>query len=545
MIGDWSCGGLNVLGDAYCLANSNDDTTTVVNTEPEDLSEKLLLLSWRDPRKTGSDWTIVVVTNSDTDDEEEEAVEAAAATTTTYHVHKRILSVGPRSSRYFANVFHNEAGRPQQHRYNQSQSTRITLDAHDAASFPVLLDFMYDPTYQQQQQQQNSGTGDNEEEEEPGSMGTFAVAEDLTPVHGVSLRHLARVFACEGLMVAVTKWIHHDMSGHTGPVYYVQAQVYGDDELFESAKRFCLEQFVQLETKTLLQLPLALFRSLIVEVINTTTTQHLRRSSSTTSSNSNPSKSKTSNYDYTDGNNNEEPHIAEEKATATNDVEDRITTVSSHVSEVVCQYFETHPERLTVPVLLELTSPTVMPYIAAESAIGLTALIRRDVHPHDLPHHHPQDGDDDPDDDDWPRFVTLCARCAQAVVRQYGWKEFNIAAAVEEYVYGPSLCGDARAGGATGRARLESLFFATSFSAALDRAQQEANQSEETSRSGSMTKKQQRETLQQHNEDLVWQNQKLKEEVDQYKSVLAGTNEELLMLRSQVKHLKHAAIVHH
>ena len=42
MIGDWSCGGLNVLGDAYCLANSNDDTTTVVNTEPEDFSENLL-----------------------------------------------------------------------------------------------------------------------------------------------------------------------------------------------------------------------------------------------------------------------------------------------------------------------------------------------------------------------------------------------------------------------------------------------------------------------------------------------------------------------
>merc|ERR1711865_755810 len=109
-------------------------------------------------------------------------------------------------------------------------------------------------------------------------------------------------------------------------------------------------------------------------------------------------------------------------------------------------------------------------------------------------------GDDDPDDDDWTRFVTLCARCAQAVVRQYGWQEFNIAAAVEEYVYGPSLCGDARAGGATGRARLESLFFATSFSAALDRAQQEVNQSEETSRLRSR-KKQQLETLQQHNED--------------------------------------------
>ena len=130
-------------------------------------------------------------------------------------------------------------------------------------------------------------------------------------------------------------------------------------------------------------------------------------------------------------------------------------------------------------------------------------------------------------------------------MRQYGWQAFNITAAVEEYVYGPSLCGDARAGGATGRARLESLFFATSFSAALDRAQQEANQSDETSRSGSMKKKQQLETLQQHNEDLVWQNQTLKEEVDQYKSVLARTNEELLMLRSQVKHLKHSAIVHH
>ena len=48
-----------------------------------------------------------------------------------YLVHISILSVGPRSSKHFANLFIRQGSN-----YNQSQTTRIELDEQDADSFP-------------------------------------------------------------------------------------------------------------------------------------------------------------------------------------------------------------------------------------------------------------------------------------------------------------------------------------------------------------------------------------------------------------------------
>ena len=81
---------------------------------------------------------------------------------------------------------------------------------------------------------------------------------------------------------------------------------------------------------------------------------------------------------------------------------------------------------------------------------------------------------------------------------------------------------------------LDSLLFATSFAAALERAQ-----SDFQSVDGDSSKsKKQIEKLQRENDDLQWQNEGMKDEVDKYKKVLAGTKDELLQLRQQVKELK-------
>ena len=423
-----SCG--RFLGETYFEAEGDDDVSKV---------EKAPALSWRgDPMETFSDWTIIVATSE--------------FDSRTYHVHKTILSVGPRSSRYFSRLFMEGCSR-----YNQSQSsTRIELDEQDADSFPLFLDFMYDTS------------ADIEDDE---SL-TLNVNDDFSTMNAVSLRHLARVFDCEGLMLAVNKFIQKDLSLKTGPVYLVQAHLYQDDRLIDSAKRLCIENFSRIETRSIVRLPLELFKSIITSVIERSKSSHIG--------------------------------VEEEES------------LSYHLSEVVCQYFEKHPDRMSVSLLLELTDENVMPKIASEPAIGFTALAR-ELNPREIK----------ADSEEWRGLITLCQRCAQAVVGEYGWKDFNISSALDEYLNGPC----ASDGSST---KLDSLLFATSFAAALERAQRDIQSVD----NGSSKSKKQMDKLKQENEDLQWQNQGMKEEVDRYKKVLKGTKEELLLLRQQVKDLK-------
>lgn len=426
IIGLGSCG----LGESYFSADGDDDVSK---------ADRAPALSWRgDPLTTHSDWTIIVVTSE--------------FDSRTYHVHKSILSVGPRSSKYFARLFLEEG-----HLYNQSQTTRIELDEQDADSFPLFLDFMYN-------------TGADADDEESLSL---IVGEDFTTSNAVSLRHLARVFDCEGLMLAVNKFIQKDLSLKTGPLYLSQAYLYQDERLVESAKRLCIENFMHLETRSIVRLPLVLFRSIMTAVIE--------RSKSSVDFNS----------EYEDA-------------------------LSYQLSEVVCQYFEKHPDRLSVELLLELTNESIMPRIASEPAIGFTALAR-DLNPKDLP----------PSSDEWRGLVALCRRCAQAVVGEYGWKDFNVTSALEEYLYGP--CSQNH-----GSNKVDSLLFATSFAAALEKAQEDF----QSLNKGSYASKKQVSCLQKENADLDQENRIMKEEIDRYKLVLADTKEELLLLKQQVKELK-------
>jgi hypothetical protein len=273
-------------------------------------------------------------------------------------------------------------------------------------------------------------------------------------------------------MLAVNKFIQRDLSLKTGPLYLTQAYLYQDERLVESAKRLCIENFTHLETRAMTRLPLALFRSIIMSVVER-------------------SKSSLSVHD-----------------------EDEIA-LSCQVSEVVCQYFEKHPKSLTVKLLLELTDEKIMPKIASEPAIGFTALAR-DLSPRDI----------GPESDEWRGLIALCERCAKAVVGEYGWKDFNVTSALEEYLLGP--CAQEKS------SKIDSLLFATSFAAALEKAQRDYKS---VNKGSSETKKHIYE-LEQENANLKSNNRNMKEEVERYKHILADTKEELLLLKQQVKELR-------
>jgi hypothetical protein len=469
-----------LMGQSYFAADGDEDGISKRTSSGADAA-----LSWRgDPRETYSDWTIVVTTG-----------DTAAATASdfveekTYHVHKSILSVGPRSSKYFAKLFHEQ-------QYHPSQTTKIELDEQDAACFPLMLDFMYNTA---------SAAADLRDDE---SL-SLVVGEDFTTVNAVSLRHLARVFDCEGLMRAVNKFIQVDLSLMTGPVYLAQAYMYQDERLVESAKRLCVEHFAQLDTRHIIRLPLPLFTSLIHSVVDATCTD----------------------------------------MSFTKESEEALSYQLSHV---VSQYFEKHPQELTIQLLLELTDEAIMPKIASEPAIAFTALARELQN-----HYHQSSSSESPSPftpEEWKGLVQLCQRCAKAVVGEYGWKDFNVGSALDEFVYGP--CAAAGGGGENNDGKVDALLFATSFAAALERAQGDyklllkaakTKKSSSSSSSFSASDKQQHhqedarrriQLLEREKSDLEEENRLQQEDIQRYKTLLDDTKEELLLLRQQVKELR-------
>jgi len=368
------------------------------------VEKKKRVFSWReDPLQSSSDWAIVVAT-SEFDSK-------------TYYVHKRILSVGPRKSKFFSKRFREGSKR-------DNKSTKIQLDEQDAESFPLFLDFVYagaNSDARADDANNCNGNGNDNDNDNDNESLTLAVKEDFTASNAVSLRHLAKVLDCEGLMLAVNKFIQKDLSLRTGPVYLAEAHFYDDDRLMESAKRLCIEKFSRLDTSSIVGLPQELFRSVMTAVIKRSKSEHEREHESS--------------------------------------LEDK-NALSYHLSEVICQYFEKHPDRLSVQLLLELTDEDVLSKIAPEPAIGITALVR-DLNPKEIK----------PDSEEWRGVVALSQRCARAIVAEYGWKDFNVKSAFEEYIYGHC------AASSEPSTKLDSLLFATSFAATLESAQNDSRAS--------------------------------------------------------------------
>lgn len=426
---------LGQCGELYFPMEGDDDVSKIHATAAMCLGSAPVP-TWRgDPKTTLSDWTIEVVT-SEFDSKN-------------YHVHKSILSTGPRSSKYFAKIFREKI--PPR---SKARTTRIELDEQDALSFPLLLDFIYNVG-----QQKNSNA----------KSLTLVVGDDFTASNAVSVRHLARVFDCEGLMLAVNKFIQKDLSLKTGPSYYSNAYSYQDQRLAESAKRLCIENFLHLDVDAVLRVPPHLFRSIVTAVMG--------------------HSSKGSVDDY--------------------------TLLSHHLSDVICQYLEKHPKLFTLSLMLELTDEKIMPMIAPEAAIGFTALAR-DLDSRDIA----------PESEEWSGLIVLCERCATAVVSEYGWLDFNVASALHEYLNGS--CSREK------DSKIDSLLFATSLAAALDKAQCDSK----SMNKGSGDSKGHLADLKSENSDLRAVNRSMKKELVRCEDELEDTKEEVRLLKKQIKELK-------
>jgi len=419
-----SMGSLTSYGRTHHQSTPGDNVLKPPRRYPQQNDYKTL--TWRgDPAETHSDCTIIIVTNK--------------LQTKTFHVHKSVLCFGARQSKYFANLFLNSNPNSKPGGANHQltmaiPSTKIELDQRDADNFGLMLDFIYAPAASMNDAVlsstlptaastltagtsiyssstiQNDGPGGKSDAS--GVLG----GEVITSKNAVSLRFLAKKFQVEAFMLAVNKFIQKDLNFQTGPTYLSEGFKYDDGRLVASAQRLLSENFEQVDVKALTKLPYNLFRIVV-------------KSLESFVNNDNDS---------------------EEKPLGTAKPEEN-KELSIFLSDVVCRYMKKNPSALNAEALLELTDPILMPYLSPEAAIALTSLVK-DLDSNNAASH-------------WDQLVTLCKRCARFVVQEYGWNDFSVNAAVDEYLN--------HATSHKRVSRLDTLLFTTSFSAALEQAQQD------------------------------------------------------------------------
>eukprot|EP00535_Pseudo-nitzschia_heimii_P009742 CAMPEP_0197192720 /NCGR_PEP_ID=MMETSP1423-20130617/25589_1 /TAXON_ID=476441 /ORGANISM="Pseudo-nitzschia heimii, Strain UNC1101" /LENGTH=1160 /DNA_ID=CAMNT_0042645669 /DNA_START=57 /DNA_END=3539 /DNA_ORIENTATION=+ len=124
-----SCSSMNLVHDRAETSSDNSTIPSTIDVQMKDLSDLKNGngLSWRqNPSESFSDWTIEVI--------EDEIGEPNRGKPTVYHVHRRVLAVGPRKSEYFAKIFKSNSS---------ANRTILKLTKREAAVFALALDYVY------------------------------------------------------------------------------------------------------------------------------------------------------------------------------------------------------------------------------------------------------------------------------------------------------------------------------------------------------------------------------------------------------------------
>ncbi len=137
-----------------------------------------------------------------------------------YHVHKAILSVGPRRSDYFATLF------KQSHLSEFATNTsHIQLEPSAADSFPALLDYIYTET-----------------------------KIKFNTKNATAIRHLAHYFGMRPLWKQASAFIRGDFSLETAATYLTEAMLYHDEKLELASIDILAERIEEISRRTLTKL---------------------------------------------------------------------------------------------------------------------------------------------------------------------------------------------------------------------------------------------------------------------------------------------------
>ena len=181
-----------------CSADSEEETSCL-----SDLEENKRL-HWRmDPEESLSDWTIVICLVGDYDKTE-------IKKTVHYHVHRNILSVGPKRCDYFARLFKNNKSNNSFKEY-RSKTSRVQLHPLAAAAFPAFLDYLY----------------------------SWNDQIDLSYKNAAALRFLGKYFGADRVSRKAELYWKNSMTTQECVLYYEHSKVFSDEDLAAAVIRKC------------------------------------------------------------------------------------------------------------------------------------------------------------------------------------------------------------------------------------------------------------------------------------------------------------------
>lgn len=158
-----------------------------------------------------------------------EAAETKKPLVQHYHVHKAILSMGPRRSEYFATLF------KQSHLSEfQTSTSRINLEESAFEAFPAILDYIY--------------TDKNVK---------FATK------NATAIRHLAHYFGIRPLWKCASAYIRGDFSLETAATYLPESVLYHDEKLEHACLDIFAERMEEVNRRTLTKLPPSSFERIM------------------------------------------------------------------------------------------------------------------------------------------------------------------------------------------------------------------------------------------------------------------------------------------
>mmetsp|Transcript_16222 Transcript_16222/g.29298 ORF Transcript_16222/g.29298 Transcript_16222/m.29298 type:complete len:543 (-) Transcript_16222:72-1700(-) len=146
-----------------------------------------------------------------------------------YHVHKAILSVGPRRSEYFAALF--KQNYLSEFETNTSQ---ITLEDSAATSFSSILDYIYNDK-----------------------------KVKFTSKNATAIRHLAHYFGVRSLWKCASAYIRGDFSLETAATYLTESILYHDEKLEQASINILAERIEEINRRTLTKLPPSSFERIV------------------------------------------------------------------------------------------------------------------------------------------------------------------------------------------------------------------------------------------------------------------------------------------
>ena len=187
-------------------------------------------LSWRLPaEESHSDWTIEIAeANAGGGEDDDGTIKVSHV----YHVHKNVLSVGPKKSLYFERLFQNK-----NFSESDTKTSRIELNHKAVLAFPQMLDYLYSQEHKL----------------------------ELTTDDATALCFLGQYFEIHRLRWEASRFCKIDMSLDTVATYYQHAKIFHDEKISKLVAKKCCDELslIAIDSQLVKVSDVALWRDII------------------------------------------------------------------------------------------------------------------------------------------------------------------------------------------------------------------------------------------------------------------------------------------